>query len=91
MRESLIEKKVCEYAESLGWLQFKFTSPGQRSIPDRIFFRAGVCFLIEFKAPGKRPTKLQQKKINDLRKQGFYTWVVDSIELGKEIVDSLSN
>ena len=49
MRESTIEKEVCKYAESLGWLQYKFLSPNVRGIRDRMFMRGGMGFFIEFK------------------------------------------
>jgi len=37
MLERDIERKVCEMAKVAGWLAFKFVSPAQRGVPDRIF------------------------------------------------------
>jgi len=88
MRESLIEKKVSDYAKLLGWLTYKFTSPQNRGVPDRIYFREGVTLLIEFKAPGKTPTKLQQSHIKKLKDQLINVYVVDSIEQGKDIFNA---
>lgn len=39
VRESDIEKKVCDRAKSLGWITPKFKSPMNRGVPDRIFMR----------------------------------------------------
>ena len=88
MRESVIEKKVSDYAKLLGWLSYKFTSPSNRGVPDHIYFREGHTILIEFKAPGKLPTKLQQKHIQRLQDQLIHVYVVDDIEQGKEIFNA---
>jgi len=88
MRESVIEKKVSDYAKLLGWLSYKFTSPQNRGVPDHIYFREGHTILIEFKAPGKLPTKLQQKHIQRLQDQLIHVYVVDDIEQGKEIFNA---
>jgi hypothetical protein len=85
MRESLIERKVSEYAKSQGWLTYKFTSPSNRGVPDRIYLKEGDCFFIEFKAPDKQPTKLQKKVIKRIEDQDFYVYVIDSIENGRAL------
>lgn len=82
LRESAIETKVCEIAKRNGWLTFKFVSPAHRGVPDRIFIREGRIVFIEFKAPGKQPTKLQAHTINKLREAGCEVWVCDSVESG---------
>lgn len=80
IRERDIEKKACELAKAAGWLVFKFVSPAQRGVPDRIFIRAGEIVFIEFKAPGARPTKLQRRMIERLCVQGCTVHVCDSVE-----------
>ena len=40
---------------------------------------------VEFKAPGKKPTKLQAHTHEKLRKQGYEVYVIDSIEAGAEL------
>ena len=55
--EKAIEKAVVEYAESLGFLQFKLSSQWNKALPDRLFIYKGVTAFIEFKAPGKMPTE----------------------------------
>lgn len=90
MRESKIEKTVSDYARSKGWLVYKFCAPGNRAVPDKIFMRSSVMFYIEFKAPSKKPTKLQEKVAERIRKEGFEVHTVDNIEDGKTIVDEHS-
>lgn len=91
MKESYIERKVCEYAKSLGWMVFKFNSPGKSGVPDRIFMKKGKIVFIEFKAAGKRPTKLQLHIHREMENAGFHVHVVDNILSGKEIFDAIEN
>ena len=88
MRESVIEKKVGDYATSKGWLVYKFSSPNTRAVPDKIFMRNGVVFFIEFKAPGKLPTKLQYANHKRIKEHGVSVFVIDDIEKGIALVDS---
>ena len=88
-RESEIEKKVCEYAKSKGWLIYKFQSPSNRGVPDRILLKDGKTVFIEFKAPKKTPTKLQDKVISRIISQGFEVYVVDNMDLGKELINNI--
>ena len=85
--EKEIEKKVCEYAKSKGVLCYKFTSPNQRSVPDRIFHFKGHTWYIEFKRLGQEPTAAQSIEIARIRAQGISVTVVDNVEHGKAIVD----
>lgn len=85
--EKDIEKRVCDYAKSLGMLCYKFTSPSRRSVPDRMFItKAGVVFFIEFKRKGQKPTASQEVEIAKIRAQGVKCSVVDNVETGKRIV-----
>ena len=84
-RESYIEKKVSDYARKLGWLTFKWTSTSQRFVPDRLFFYGGKVVIVEFKAPGKEPSKAQRIIHNMLDKVGFPVYVIDDVEEGKKL------
>ena len=88
MKESTIESKTVNYAKSKAWLVYKFTSPANRAVPDRIFIRRSIVFFIEFKAPGKKPTKLQKKVHNDINFHKFFVYVVDNLHFGKLVIDS---
>ncbi len=86
IKESAIEKKVCDYAKSLGWICEKFR-PITNGYPDRIFLKNGKVFFIEFKAKGKLPAKIQQYRIEALRLSGFNAYVVDDVAEGRLIIE----
>ena len=88
MLEAKIEKAVGEYAKRHGGTPYKFTSPGRRQVPDRLYiFPKGLLFFIEFKATGKVPTAGQLREHDKLRKLGQDVYVIDSIESGKQLID----
>ena len=82
MRESTIERAVCDRAKELGCMVVKLNGPGQRGLPDRMILRDGRCLFMEFKAPGKKPTALQEKWLRDLWAQQFAAVYVDSVSDG---------
>lgn len=90
--EKVIEKKVCDFAKSLGCLVYKFTSPARRSVPDRIVILPkgkGVIF-IEFKRKGHKPTPAQEVEIAKIRAQSQRVLLIDNVESGKkEISEAL--
>lgn len=79
MRERDIEAFGVKAIERCGGTCEKFTSPGRRSVPDRICsLRRGVVFFIEFKAPGEKPTPAQERDHARRRARGFRVYVVDN-------------
>lgn len=88
--ERQIEQALKHSVESLGGLCWKFTSPGTTGVPDRICIRQGTVVFVELKAPGKKPRPIQQRRIQQLREQGFEVFVVDSPSGIKEVCDALS-
>ena len=91
MKESMIESKTVNYAKSNGWLVFKFISPGNRGVPDRLFIRYSIVFFIEFKAPGKKPTKLQKKVHDIINHHEIPVYIIDDSEKGKQLIDNYNN
>lgn len=90
--EKYIEAKVAKYAKEKGFLAYKFTSPSNRSVPDRIFISPkGRVSFIEFKRKGKSPTELQAKTISEIREKGVDVLVVDTVEEGKKVIDEWEN
>ncbi len=86
--EKEIEKRVCEYAQSKGWLTYKFTSPARHAVPDRMFIApGGRVIFVEFKREGQKPTVPQEREHARLRAQGVAVYVVDNVEAGKVMVD----
>jgi hypothetical protein len=88
MRERAIEAAVCRYAKSRGWQSIKLNGPGDRGQPDRLFFAAGgrVKF-VEFKAPGKKPRRLQELFLRRLARCDFDCFVIDNVAEGKALFD----
>jgi len=52
-------------------------------VPDMIYFRDGECLMIEFKAPGRKPTAYQHSIHKRLKEHGFHVYVVDNVAQGK--------
>ena len=88
--EKDLEKKIVTKAKQLGFLSYKFVSPSNRGVPDRIFIsKTGKVFFIEFKSVKGKLTKLQEKKISELTTNKADVFVVNSEELGLEILTKL--
>jgi len=85
--EKDIEGAVVAFAKSKGYYVRKFTSPSQRSVPDRIFITpSGRTFFIEFKATGKKSTPAQEIEQDKIRARHVLVFVVDNVVAGKKIV-----
>ena len=81
MLESRIEKALVRRVESLGGTCEKFTSPGRRSVPERLVTLPGNRIIfVEAKAPGKKATTLQQRDHERRRALGCDVRVIDSLE-----------
>ena len=87
MLESEIEKYLVKKIKDLGGKAYKFISPGNSGVPDRLVLLPGRIFFVELKAPGKEPRPLQVMQINKIKKLGQTVYVVDS----KQKVDDLLN
>lgn len=76
--ESTIERKVVAWAKKQGIFTTKLASPGNRSLPDRIFWLpGGKPLLIEFKRPAGKVTVLQAAMHDTLRRLGYLVLVLD--------------
>jgi len=76
-----IEAHLVEGIKRLGGVAYKFTSPGRRSVPDRIcVLPGGRIVFVELKAPGKKPTAGQAREHRRLMDLGCAVWVCDTIE-----------
>ncbi len=79
MLESQLEGKAVAEAKRRGILTYKFSSPSNRGVPDRIFIWRGKVFFIEFKAPGKTPTALQEREHDRINRQGVPVFIADDL------------
>jgi hypothetical protein len=88
--EKKIEKKVCEYAKTKGFLTLKINVVGERGWPDRLLIDPdGWPVWIEFKAPGKEPDPIQIHRHGQLATRNHFVIVIDNEEEGIELIDNL--
>jgi hypothetical protein len=90
MLEKEVEKKIGDYAKSKGCLYYKFSSPSNRGVPDRIVISpTGEVLFLELKAPGKKPTKLQLSEINKIQNNKVLAVWCDDVMSGKLLIDRI--
>lgn len=90
MAEKVSEKSIEAYLRNqvrkIGGRAYKFTSPGNAGVPDRlVMLPGGDLFFVELKAPGGKTTKLQEKRIKELEMLGQVVFIADS----REAVDKI--
>ena len=79
--EKDIEKYLIKEVEKIGGKAFKWISPGNRAVPDRIcYLPKGNIVLVECKAPGKLLTPLQRKLHGILHLMGHEVLTIDTKE-----------
>jgi len=86
IRETEVEGPARDYAKSRGWYADKIMRTGRRGFPDHFFLRQGRVILIEFKRPGEVPEPHQLKRHREIREHGGEVFVVDSLEVAREIL-----
>jgi hypothetical protein len=89
--EARLERHVILHAKKLKLEVYKFTSPGRRGVPDRMFInkRGRICF-IELKAPGKTPNPMQDREIKILTARGVLAFWSSEINECKEFLTDFS-
>lgn len=78
--EGIIESYLETQSKNRNILCFKFVSPGNKGVPDRILIGNGKTVFVELKAPGEKPRPLQKYVINKMRKAGADVRVADTKE-----------
>ena len=76
--ENNIEKYLLKEAKRKDILCYKFTSPGNNGVPDRIMIGNGQVIFVELKRPGAKPRELQQVIIRRMRERGADVRLVDT-------------
>lgn len=78
IRESRIERRLVDAVKKAGGHAYKFTSPGQAGVPDRIVLLPdGEVVFAEVKAPGGSVSPIQRVEISRIRRLGFRVVIVD--------------
>lgn len=84
MREKDIETWLREQVKKMGGKFFKFTSPGNDGVPDRIaILPGGAIWFIELKTDKGTTKKIQDWQIDQLRRLGCNVRVVRGMEAAK--------
>jgi len=90
MRESELEKKFCRLVKQAGGKAYKFVSPGNAGVPDRMVVLPGARIgFVELKSPGEQLKELQRFRCAELEKLGCYTAVVDSEGRAEEVISEI--
>ncbi|MFZ5975218.1 MAG: VRR-NUC domain-containing protein [Bacillota bacterium] len=85
VREKDVERHLRDKVKAAGGRAYKFVSPGNDGVPDRIVvLPGGRVYFVELKAPGKKPSSQQELQIGRLLDLGCNVHVIDT----KEKVDA---
>lgn len=90
MREKDIEQYLVKRVREAGGRAYKWVSPGNDGVPDRIVMLPGVIAFVELKAPGKKPTPRQLAKHRELERLGRSVTVIDSREQADDFIEALA-
>lgn len=91
MKESQIEKKIADHVKKLGGVSYKFTSPSNRGVPDRIvLFPGGRVMFLEVKQEKGKLSALQQRHLERLKDLGFVAEVAYGLDGGVSIVEAFA-
>ncbi|MFH1152961.1 MAG: VRR-NUC domain-containing protein, partial [Pseudomonadota bacterium] len=75
-----------------GGKSFKWASPALKGVPDRlVMLPGGKVGFLELKAPGKKPTTLQQYYLDVLSSLGFTAGYADTKESVNQFLDRLQH
>ena len=76
--EGIVENYLTKKAAEHDFLCYKFTSPGNRGVPDRIVVGRGHTVFIELKSATGKLSKLQEITIAKMRDRGADVRVFNS-------------
>lgn len=89
MRESEVEKYLCQRIAAIGGLCEKFVSPGRVGVPDRLVTFNGRMYLVELKCGSGRLSKSQMRDHKLRESKGIWTWIAWNKEQVDQFVDWL--
>lgn len=86
--EKQIEAYLVKKIKQLGGRAYKFVSPGNAGVPDRILvLPGGKIVFAELKKPGGKTTPLQDVQITLLAKLGCDVGIISSIEEADKCIE----
>lgn len=91
-RERDIEAWIRRRVEKMGGVFWKFTSPGNDGVPDRVaMFPDGRCVFVELKTATGRLTMVQKYQIEQLRRLQQQVAVVYGEDGAKEFIQDMDD
>ena len=88
MGETTIEYHLRDQIKAIGGKAYKFISPGNRGVPDRLVcLPKGKIIFVELKDKGKKPTSKQLNKHAELIRLGYTVFVADCKAEVDKIID----
>ena len=92
MTEREIEKKLADGVRKLGGRAYKFVSPGNDGVPDRIVVLPGISpVFVELKTETGRLSSLQNVQIKKLKDLGQDVRVLYGLEDVKRFLEEMRN
>lgn len=89
MKESQIEAKLRDGVRAMGGKAYKFDSPGNVGVPDRlVILPGGKVLFAELKIPGGRLSKPQLMQITELRRLNCDVYEVWGMEGVNDFLDT---
>ena len=90
VRERDIEKWLVSLVKRMGGEAFKFVSPGNDGVPDRLVcMPGGRVYFVELKTDGGRPSGLQQWQMDRLRRLGLNVHLITGMEEAARFIETL--
>lgn len=87
MIENQVENYLIKKVSELGGKAWKFVSPGNAGVPDRLITYNSKAFFVEVKRPGGKPRALQKATVAQIRATGMKVYCIST----KAQVDELTN
>lgn len=90
VRERDIERWLVSLIKRMGGEAFKFVSPGNDGVPDRLVcMPGGRIYFVELKTDRGRPSGLQQWQMERLRRLGVSVHLITGMEEAMEFIRML--
>ena len=90
MTEREVERFFKTQLEKRGAIVWKFVSPGQAGVPDRVvLLPGGRGVFAEMKAPGEKPRPLQRAVFSRMARAGHPVYIIDSREAVKKFMEEV--
>lgn len=87
MKESAIEARLVRQVREMGGLCYKFVSPGNPGVPDRlIILPGGRVVFVELKTEVGRLANIQKWQLEEMRRRGADVRVLKGLEQVKQFV-----